>query len=81
MTSLIENCPLCERDAGVYDFGRVCCTARFIASIPLKHLRTGWMERIKARKSPSFFEVVEGAVRLRWSIKHAEAGGGKVANG
>lgn len=69
-----DGCDLCARDKGVYDFGRVCCCARYVCSIPLKRLRAGWMELFKARSNAEFFEQLECAVRARWSNKNNNQG-------
>lgn len=66
MKRVDEDCDLCAKDDGNYDFGRVCCCARYIASLPLVRLRRGWMERLKARKSAEFYTAIERAVTVRW---------------
>ena len=70
------DCDLCAADKGVYDFGRVCCCARYVCSIPLKLLRAGWMELLKSRNSAEFFEQLECAVRARWENKKNNQGAG-----
>jgi hypothetical protein len=64
-----DECDLCVSDKGVYDFGRVCCLARFVCSIPVKVFRQGWMERFKSRSDEVFFDELESAVRVRWANK------------
>lgn len=65
-----QQCNLCDRDAGVYDFSRVCCMARFVCSIPLKTLRRGWMARFEARKGADIYAQLERAVKARWADKN-----------
>lgn len=62
----MAECDLCARDDGNYDFGRVCCRARYITSLPLKRLRTGWMERWRKQLPASTYAQLEDAVRVRW---------------
>jgi hypothetical protein len=62
----VADCDLCVADKGVFDFGRVCCCARYVCSIPLKRLRAGWMELFRERNDAEFFEQLECAVRARW---------------
>lgn len=72
----IGDCDLCGCDKGVYDFGRVCCCARYVCSIPLKRLRAGWMELFRSRYEVEFFEQLERAVRARWENKKNNQGAG-----
>lgn len=72
----VTDCDLCARDKGLYDFGRVCCCARYVCSIPLKALRAGWMERFGSRISAEAFEQLECAVRARWENKKNNQGTG-----
>lgn len=72
----LDYCDLCAADKGVYDFGRVCCCARYVCSIPLKQLRAGWMGLFKSRNSAEFFEQLECAVRARWGNKKNNQGAG-----
>lgn len=72
----LDGCELCARDKGVYDFGRVCCCARYVCSIPLKQLRAGWMELFKSRNSAEFFEQLECAARALWESKKNNQGVG-----
>lgn len=76
-----QQCNLCVSDAGVYDFARVCCMARFVCSIPLKHLRKGWMERFRARKGADVYAELERAVKARWAEKNTVSVGVKEGNG
>jgi len=70
------DCDLCAADKGVYDFGRVCCCARYVCSIPLKAMRQGWMERLKSRVDAGFFAQLEQAISVRWSNKKNNQGVG-----
>jgi len=72
----VDDCDLCVADKGVFNFGRVCCCARYVCSIPLKRLRAGWMELFKSRNSAEFFEQLECAVRARWTHKKNNQGVG-----
>lgn len=72
----ITDCALCEADKGVFDFGRVCCCARYVCSIPIKHLRAGWMALFKSRNDAAFYEQLERAVRARWTNKNNNQGVG-----
>lgn len=60
------SCALCTKNNGNYDFGRVCCCARYITSLPLVSLRRMWMELLKARKSAEFYAEIERTVTERW---------------
>jgi hypothetical protein len=75
MTTGIDACALCVADSGVHDFSRVCCTARYIVSIPLKQNRVGWLERIKARKPADFHASLLLQVKARWALKRGGANG------
>lgn len=66
MAALSTECDLCARDGGHYDFGRVCCRARFIVSLPLKRLRSGWMERWQSQLPYPVYAEVRDAVEARW---------------
>lgn len=71
-----DGCELCALDKGVYDFGRVCCCARFVCSVPIKQLRAGWMEWFKSRNRAEFFEQLECTVKARWATKKNNQGAG-----
>ncbi|MFA6015882.1 MAG: hypothetical protein WC742_12530 [Gallionellaceae bacterium] len=75
-----QQCALCDKDAGVYDFDRVCCVARFVCSIPIKALRKGWMERFKAQNGAGAHTLLECAVKARWALKKG-SGDMKESNG
>ena len=67
----IEPCKFCQIDNGNYLFSCVGCCARYITSIPLKTLRSGWMARFKTRTSDAFYSQLESEVSERWKIKQA----------
>lgn len=71
--ALPAECELCAKDDGNYDFGRVCCRARFITSLPMVHLRRGWMARWKTRESAGLYAEIERAVTARWKNKKGDA--------
>lgn len=75
-SGVLGGCELCALDQGVYHFGRVCCCARYVCSIPVKRLRAGWMELFKSRSDADFFERLECAVRARWENKKNKPGVG-----
>lgn len=75
-----QQCDLCVSDRGVYEFGRVCCCARFVSSLPLVRLRRGWMELFKVRKSADVYAQIEAAVKARWVVKNGELKSGKEGN-
>lgn len=61
----VVDCELCVGDSPIYDFGLVCCRARFILSVPMLEVRRGWIERWK-RKDSEMCAAVEREVRMRW---------------
>lgn len=63
-------CELCAADAGVLDFGRPCCVARYIAKLPALDVRRGWMERLRVKNSVEFMERVEERLREIWGKKN-----------
>lgn len=70
---MADECDLCARDDGNYQFDRACCCARFVTAVPLVRLRRGWMERFKARVSAGFYAEIERAVTARWKNKKGDA--------
>lgn len=61
------ECDLCAKDDGNYHFGRVCCRARYITGLPMKRLRTGWMERWRGQLPGAVYAEIEAAVKARWA--------------
>lgn len=59
-------CEFCAKEDGNYHFGRVCCRARYITGLPLKRLRTGWMERWRVMLPGALYAEIEEAVKARW---------------
>lgn len=63
-------CELCAADLGVLDFGRPCCVARFVASVPLLEMRREWLERLGRRNEEEFMSWVEERLREIWGKKN-----------
>jgi hypothetical protein len=75
-TSFFDGtCDLCTAAAGIYNWGNLCCRARFVTSLPGIDLRRGWMARWKSRETPSFYAAIARAVKAQWEIKTGVAHG------
>lgn len=66
---LAQACALCVAATGEYNWGNLCCRARFVTGLPGIDWRRGWMDRWKARESPDFYAAIERAVKTAWENK------------
>lgn len=73
--ALTETCTLCLAPTGEYNWGNLCCRARFVTGLPGIDWRRGWMARWKASETPEFFAAVERAVKVRWENKMGSVNG------
>ena len=69
------TCPLCVAASGEYNWGNLCCRARFVTGLPGIDWRRGWMARWKLREPPAFYTSIELAVKSRWENKTGAANG------
>lgn len=66
---LDESCALCIESSGEFNWGKLCCRARFVTGLPDIDLRRGWMARWKSREIPDFYSAIEQLVKIRWKNK------------
>jgi hypothetical protein len=69
------DCNLCLVASGEFNWGNVCCRARFVIGLPGIDWRRGWMARWKAREIPEFYAEIERAVKARWENKAGAVNG------
>ena len=66
----MTTCADCKADAGVYDFGNICCRARFICSIPVRELRVQWIARWRDQHGDTLADEVESRVKVEWAKRN-----------
>lgn len=75
MSGSADDCGLCVRENGLFDWGQVCCRARFVIGLPGIEYRRGWMARWKARENAEFYAQIAAEVKARWDKKTGVAHG------
>lgn len=65
---MTNDCELCIRAGGRYNFSKVCCRARFIVNLPTRSLRAGWIEHW-GRKDKAMADKVEAEVLRMWEAR------------
>lgn len=72
-----QACALCDADACLLDFGKPCCTARYIARLKSLEQRRGWLDRFRRRKDAAFMAQVEARLAQIWKGREKSEVSGK----
>jgi hypothetical protein len=64
-----EPCALCISAAGEYNWGNVCCRARFVTGLPGIDWRREWMAYWRHCESSDFYSAIEQTVKTLWDAK------------
>ena len=70
---MTTTCADCQADRGVYDFANDCCLVRFILHVPLKAMRTAYLEQWTVRYGEPRIAQVKILITEAWASKRREA--------
>lgn len=64
---VVQQCALCLVRSPRYDWGLVCCLARYVAGEPTQGRRRMWLERISAQQGSETAKDVEAKARALYA--------------
>lgn len=70
-------CDLCSAGAGLHDFRRSCCRARYLLALPAgggwRATRRAWLDQWGQEHGQEAMEQTEGAVMAAWQQRREDA--------